>query len=127
MVRSKQLGAQFRKTTNRYVHFSRLASCWKTRYLEQAEWFATYNIGASMRLEWIGTDVLLYGFGNQTSYLMLSDSEPNATSVAPTGVEGLLYKQTGLQYGSHWIGLQTIGAPVAIVSAIVTVGMGEPG
>ena len=85
---------------------------------------STTFAGASVRLDWIGTAVYLYGEGSQGGYtISLDGATPTSGS---SNAPGLLFSQSDITYGPHYVVL-TVGQSVTISQAIITVGMGEVG
>jgi hypothetical protein len=80
--------------------------------------------GASVRLDWTGTAIYLYGDATPGGYtITLDESQSNARPNAP----GLLFSQTGLPYRPHSLVLNVISGTTSISNATITVGMGDVG
>jgi hypothetical protein len=77
-----------------------------------------------MGLPWTGTAIYLYGAADGVSFSTNLDGvEKNHTG----GTSSLLFAETGLTYGPHALILEKITGLLSISSAILTVGVGEPG
>ena len=81
---------------------------------------------ASVRLDWIGTAIYLYGEATVGAYTILLDG---STADLGTSAPGLLFSKSGLTYGAHTLTLRVVQGTTttSVSSAIITVGMGEAG
>ena len=82
--------------------------------------------GASVRLDWLGTAIYLYGSASVGAYTIELDG---ATTKVETNMPELLFAKSGLTYGSHSLTLHVVlgTSTTSISGAIITVGMGETG
>jgi len=82
--------------------------------------------GASVRLDWIGTGIYLYGEASVGAYTIQLDG---ATADLGASAPGLLFSKSGLTYGPHTLILRVVlgTSTTSISNAIITVGMGEDG
>jgi len=81
--------------------------------------------GATVRLDWLGTAIYLYGEASLGAYTIQLDGVTTDGTSAP----GLLFAKSGLAYGSHSLTLRVVQgtSTTSISNAIITVGMGETG
>jgi hypothetical protein len=80
--------------------------------------------GASVRLDWTGTAIYLYGDATPGGYtITLDETQSNARPNAP----GVLFSQAGLPYRPHSLVLKVISGTTSISNATITVGMGDVG
>ena len=82
-------------------------------------------VGAYIIIDWAGTAVYIYGSGSKNSYNVTTNQGDAVLGEGNIG--GLLFSQTGLEYGLHTVKLVVIEGEVSISGAIITVGMGESG
>jgi hypothetical protein len=84
-------------------------------------------VGASARLDWIGTAVYLYGEGYDNGYTIELDGTQTSQTSGVLGAPGLLFSQSDLTYGPHSLVLKVVRLGATISNATITVGMGEVG
>lgn len=77
-------------------------------------------------MDWLGTAIYLYGDASVGAYTIELDGA--ATNIE-TSMQGLLFAKSGLTYGSHSLTLRVAQATstTSILSAIITVGIGDTG
>lgn len=107
------------------IHAVLLSNSSSTIHHLQVSSHRTTLAGAYIIIDWAGTAVWIYGSGSKNSYNVAVDQGDVVQGQGDVG--GLLFSQTGLNYGLHTVKLSVSQGEVSISGAIVTVGMGDPG
>jgi hypothetical protein len=84
-------------------------------------------VGASARLDWVGTAIYLYGEGYPDGYTIELDGTQHNKTSSFLSAPGLLFSQSNMTYGPHSMVLQVTQTGATISNATITVGVGEVG
>lgn len=86
---------------------------------------STTMVGASVEIDFMGTAVSLAGSGTAGAY---STSLDNGQAIIGAPSDGNLVSHSGLDYGTHTLVLNVIqNQQLNLTSALLTVGVGDPG
>lgn len=86
---------------------------------------STTKVEAAVQLQWFGTAVWLFGQADAGTYSIELDG--GSLVLGKGSQQGLLFSQTGLEYGQHLVVLSVVKTGVTFSGGIVTTVLGEPG
>ncbi|KZT07455.1 uncharacterized protein LAESUDRAFT_772770 [Laetiporus sulphureus 93-53] len=89
--------------------------------------YTTQLVGASVELEWTGTAIWFYGLADPAAYDVQLDGSSAIAGAGTNSSDGTLFSLTDLEYGLHSVTLTVVKAPVTVLGATITVGLGETG